>query len=149
MGAKPTTMRDDINRAIKESFNEKKADIKQQWNNPKQWEAEEKRKREERSKRWWDIYQRDETKDPPPVALGTLRDNIKSAFKEAGGQIKFEFDPILTDTQQAENSRRQNEEGGMSLCVGEACNIRRKGRNGDRLTGEGDMKISPIVNPNE
>ena len=119
-------------------------DLKQQWNNPKQWEADEKRKREERSKRWWDIYQRDETKDPPPVALGTLRDNIKSAFKEAGGQLKFEFDPILTDTQLAEVDRKQNEEGGMSLCIGEACNVRRKGN-----MGEGDMKISPIVNPNE
>ena len=126
-------------------------DLKQQWNNPKEWEAEETRKREERSKRWWDMYQRDETKDTPPVALGTLRDNIKSAFKEAGGQIIFnppkgEFDPILTDTAQAEDNRRQNEEGGMSLCVGDACNVRRKGNNGNR---EGDMKISPIINPNE
>jgi hypothetical protein len=144
MGAKPSTMREDINRTVKRNFEIKKADIKQQWNNPKQWEADEKRKREERSKRWWDMYQRDETKDPPPVALGTLRDNIKSAFNEAGGQLKFEFDPILTDTQLAENNRRQNEQGGMNLCVGDACNVRRKGRN-----GEGDMKISPIVNPNE
>ena len=144
MGGRPSTMREDINRAVKKSFNEKKEDIKYQWNDPAGWEAKEKREREERSKRWWDIYQRDETKDPPPVALGTLRDNIKSAFKEAGGQLKFEFDPILTDTQLAEDSRKQNEEGGMSLCIGEACNVRRKGRN-----GEGDMKISPIVNPNE
>lgn len=140
MGGRPSTMREDINRAVKKSFNEKKEDIKYQWNDPAGWEAKEKREREERSKRWWDIYQRDETKDPPPVALG----RIKEAFKEAGGQLKFEFDPILSDTQLAEVDRKQNEEGGMSLCIGEACNVRRKGRN-----GEGDMKISPIVNPNE
>jgi len=55
------------------------------------------------------------------------------------------FNPVaLTDTQLAEINRAQNEEGGMTLCVGDACNVRRKGK-----TGEGDMKISPIINPNE
>jgi len=35
-----------------------------------------------------------------------------------------EFEPIsiFTDTQQAEMNRRQNENGGASLCKGEGCN---------------------------
>ena len=44
-----------------------------------------------------------------------------------------EFDPILTDTQQAEDNRIQNEEGGKALCRGEEC----------------EPHILPVVNPNE
>ena len=77
MGARQSTPSERLNKMVKDAFNEKKADIKYQWNDPAGWEAKEKREREERSKRWWDMYQRDETKDPPPVALG----RIKEAFQ--------------------------------------------------------------------
>ena len=48
---------------------------------------------------------------------------------------KYEFEPqsIFTDTQQAEMTRIQNEEGGKALCRGEEC----------------EPNILPIVNPNE
>lgn len=73
---------------------------------------------------------------------------LKAILNPTAPPVKFAgeaFNPVaLTDTQLAEINREQNEKGGIDLCVGEACNIRRKGK-----MGEGDMKISPIVNPNE
>jgi hypothetical protein len=59
------------------------------------------------------------TKHPPPV--------VKFDNGDQHLILKFEFDP-LTDTQLAEINRAENEKGGMTLCVGEACNVRRKGR---------------------
>lgn len=129
MGARQSTPSERLNKFVKDSFNEKKADIKMQWNDPAGWEAKEKREREERSKRWWDMYQRDETKDPPPVALG----RIKEAFT-IKPIIKDDMIP-MSDTEQAENNRRQNEAGGASLCKGEACNA--------------PVKTLPIENPSE
>jgi hypothetical protein len=48
---------------------------------------------------------------------------------------KYEFEPqsIFTDTQQAEMTRIENEEGGKALCRGEEC----------------EPNILPVVNPNE
>jgi hypothetical protein len=78
---------------------------------------------------------------------------LKAILRPKEQPVKFAgeaFNPVaLTDTQLAEINRAENEKGGMTLCVGDACNVRRKGRTGNRLSGEGDMKISPIINPNE
>lgn len=117
MGARQSTPSERLNKMVKDAFHEKKEDIKYQWKDPEGWERDEKRKREERSNRWWDMYQRDETKDPPPVGLGRIRE----AFEPIKSIEINKGDIIRSETEQGEVNRRSNGIGGAEVCAGGTC----------------------------
>lgn len=87
-------------------------DIKLSWKDPEAWEKKEIEKRE-REANDFNFLTPDRTGDPPPRGLGRIRESFNKVFKPI---------ELISDTEQAENNRRQNEAGGASLCKGEDCN---------------------------